>query len=760
MDVQRFLEGLSSSRIPGSLAARWTTPARTASYVDAPKDLPPYLVGRLKQSGIERLYSHQARALELARGGCPFVVVTGTASGKTLCYNLPVLERLLLRRTARALYLYPTKALAHDQARSLEGLTGPDSPVRAAAYDGDTPNSLRAGIRRHAHIVLSNPDMLHVAILPNHRLWADFLARLEFVVVDELHTYHGIFGSNVAHVLRRLRRVCQHYGSSPIFIASSATVANPAELAGRLVGLPFEVVADDGSPAAAKTIAVWNPVLPTGDTGATAATAVVAAGHLLACLVTQGVRTIAFVQSRRSAEMLLLRSRSLLRSTGAEDTVLAYRGGYLPEERRDIEARLAQGQVRAVISTSALELGIDIGSLEACLTVGYPGTVASFWQQAGRVGRAGSESLFIFIPHGGTLDQYLARHPEQLGQGSVERAVADPGNRFILGAHLLCAAKEIPFTDDEAQQLWQGCDELPDVLLRLEEAGYIERRSRWFCAPGLDPAAGVSLRSATGKAYEITNLETSGLVGTVDSGTALAYLHPGAVYLHQGQKYLVQALDTVRREARVLPVDVPYTTVPRIMAKTEVTSELDTLPCGRARVIYAEVVLTTTLVGYSVLPDSGRGDRRDVELVLPPETLETTGVLLAFSPSAPQWLQDRRRDPLGSLHAFEHAAVGVMPLLCSCGRHDVMGYSVLHDSYTGGPVVCLADNHPGGVGIAEAVFERRDELLRMVGQAITECPCEDGCPACVQQPDCGSDNRPLDKAGALDVLALCVSEMA
>jgi DEAD/DEAH box helicase domain-containing protein len=742
------------------LAATWRTPPRAADYVPIAEDLPPELLTALRRLGVERLYSHQGRAWELARAGEHFVVVTGTASGKTLCYNLPVLSRLLERRTARALYLYPTKALAHDQARQMERLLGDDSPLRVASYDGDTPHSERSAVRRHAHVVMTNPDMLHLAVLPNHKLWAEFLSNLEYVVVDELHTYHGIFGSNVAHVFRRLRRICESYGSSPLFAASSATVANPEELATDLVGVPFRAIDEDGSPGAGKTIAVWNPVLMRDEPGHTIGTAASVAARLLAKLVQSKVRTIAFVQSRQGAETLLLRAQGLLRSRAphAADSILAYRGGYLPEERRDIERRLADGELQAVVSTSALELGIDIGGLDACLTVGYPGTVASLWQQAGRVGRAGRHSLFLFIPQESTLDQYLARHPEQLGAESVERAAADPGNRFILGAHLLCAAKELPFTDQEAAATWEGCGELQQVLALLADAGYLERRSRWFCAPGLEPAQDVSLRSSTGRAYEVTRADTSALVGTVDAATALVYLHPEAVYLHQGQKYLVTDLDKEKRQALVEPTDVPYTTMPRLLAEAEVVEELAQREAGQARALYAEMVLTTRLIGYSVLPDYGRGERRDVELELEPEVMETAGVIFAFDTAHRRWLEDRKRDVLGALHAFEHAAVGVMPLLCSCGRHDVMGYSVLLDSHTGGPVVCLADNHPGGVGIAEAVFERRDQLLEMIGRAVSECPCDDGCPGCVQQASCGSDNRPLDKAGALDVLALCLGQ--
>ena len=753
--VSDFLRELASgSDVPGRMAAQWEAPEREATLVPAPSWLAAELVRALDEQGISELYSHQAEALELARAGRSFVVVTGTASGKSLCYNLPVLHDLLGRKTARAMYLFPTKALAHDQRRKLGDLLG-DLPLRTGTYDGDTPAEDRRVIRRHAHMVMTNPDMLHLAILPNHRLWAEFLGQLQYVVLDELHTYHGIFGSNVAHVIRRLRRLCAYYGSAPTFIASSATVGNPRELAEHLCGTPFEVVDVDGSPSGRKVITVWNPVLGDDETGEPASvSAHEVAARLVARLVAARLRTIAFVQSRSAAETLMLRAKGLLagKGRGLSRKLLAYRGGYLPEERRDIERRLVAGELLAVVSTSALELGIDIGGLDACVIVGYPGSVSSVWQQAGRVGRTGRDSAVLLVPFEGTVDQYVARHPELLASELTERATSDPGNRFILGSHLLCAAKELPLAAEDVGAYWADCPESNELLDTLAEAGYVERRARWYATPGLEPAADVSLRSSSGRAYEILHAEGGGLVGTVDAATALYYLHPEAIYLHQGEKYIVHELDRANRRAVVGASDATYTTRPRIGVDASVDRELDAVAIGGARLVFAEMTMATRLVGYSAIPDMGRGETREVRLDVDPETMETVGVLLCFGKGIDALLSAHGRDPLGSLHAFEHAAVAVMPLLCSCGRHDMMGYSTLLDSHAHGPVVCLLDNHPGGVGLAEAAFERFAELLTLVERAVRECPCEDGCPGCVQSPSCGSDNRPLDKLGALEVL--------
>jgi len=756
--VSDFLRELAAgSDMPGRMAAQWDAPGRKAKLAPVPGWLDPGLAQALAERGIGELYSHQAEALELAREGRSFVVATGTASGKSLCYNLPVVHDLLRRKTDRAVYLFPTKALTHDQRRKLGDLLD-SMQLRTATYDGDTPAEDRPAVRRHAHIVMTNPDMLHLAILPNHRLWAELLGQLRYVVLDELHTYHGVFGSNVAHVIRRLRRLCAHYGSTPTFIASSATVGNPRELAEHLCGTPFEVVDADGSPSGRKVVTVWNPVL--GDDGPEPASvsAHEVASRLVARLVAAGLRTIAFVQSRSAAETLMLRAKGLLagRGRGLSRKLLAYRGGYLPEERRDIEGKLVTGELLAVVSTSALELGIDIGGLDACVIVGYPGSVSSVWQQAGRVGRTGRDSAVFLVPFEGTVDQYIARHPELLSTELVERATSDPGNRFILGSHLLCAAKELPLAEGDIGEYWPDCPEPEELLGRLADAGYVEHRTRWYAAPGLEPAADVSLRSSSGRAFEIIHAEGGGLVGTVGAATALYYLHPEAIYLHQGEKYIVRELDRANRRAVVGPSEATYTTRPRIGVGASVDRELDTVAIGGARLVFAEMTMTTRLVGYSAIPDMGRGQTRETQLEIDPETMETVGFLLCFGQQVVSRLSGLARDPLGSLHAFEHAAVAVMPLLCSCGRHDMMGYSTLLDSHAQGPVVCLLDNHPGGVGLAEAAFERFQELLRLVGRAVRECPCEDGCPGCVQSPSCGSNNRPLDKVGALEVLGgLC-----
>ncbi len=774
MNVADFLRDLDGRPgLRGRALAEWEEPAREPRYCPVPETLAEPLRARLAEQGIERLYAHQGEAWNLVREGRNVLVVTGTASGKSLCYNLPVLDALAGRPTGRALYLFPTKALAHDQLRKLHELL-PEGPLRFAAYDGDTPVSERAGVRRHAHVIVSNPDMLHLGVLPNHRAWAEYLRSLRYVVLDELHTYTGVFGSHAAHVFRRLRRLCEYYGAAPQWIGCSATVANPREHAEALCGLPFALIDRDGSPGGAKRYVIWSRTV--GEADGTAASVKEAealgpeerllagsaygeAARLVAALVGEGIRTIAFVQSRRSAEVLLLRTRAMLAARRPErlHTLLSYRGGYLPEERRDIEQRLVRGDLLGVYATTALELGVDIGGLEACVLVGYPGTIAGFRQQAGRVGRGGGESAVFLVPLEGTLDQYLARHPAYLAGQAAERATADPGNRFILGSHLLCAAAELALAESELGRYWPDAGEAAGLLGLLAQARYVERRDRWYAAAGLQPHGEVSLRSSTGASYRIVEGKAETLIGTVDASTALYHLHPDAVYLHLGEKYRVVRCDLERRVAHVERTDEGGLTRPRVSFETRVDVEHARRPLGRGEIHFAEMTMTSRILGYWRSADFGKEAATTHDLELPPEAMETVGLLISFgeSPTAPApipWLLARGRDPLGSLHALEHALISVLPLFASSGPHDVAGYSVLLEPHTATPAISLCDNHPGGVGITEAAYERMEELLVRTRAAIAECPCDDGCPGCVQAPNCGSNNSPLDKAGALALI--------
>lgn len=782
MTVTEFLAGLESRPgLRGRVLHEWREPGRPRLLADMPGDVAEALRARLAEGGIERLYSHQAEALSAAREGRNVLVVTGTASGKSLCYNLPVLSSLLARPTERALYLFPTKALAHDQLRKLHGLV-PDGPLRFAAYDGDTPVSERSGVRRHAHIIASNPDMLHVGVLPNHRAWAEYLRHLRFIVLDEVHTYTGIFGSHAAHVFRRLRRLCDYYGATPQWIGCSATVANPLEHAQALCGLPFAVIDRDGSPAGEKRHVIWarqggasgtaedlaDADADDGEPGPSQAAAhgtFREAARLVTALVSEGIRTIAFVQSRRSAEVLLLRTRGMLAARCPErmHTLLAYRGGYLPEERRDIERRLVRGDLLGVYATTALELGVDIGGLEACVIVGYPGTIAGFRQQAGRVGRGHEPSAVFLVALEGTLDQYLARHPEYLAAQSAERATADPSNRFIQGSHLLCAAAEQALDERELSTYWPSPEGALELLGLLEEAGYVERRDRWYAAAGLDPAAQVSLRSSLGATYRIVEGPGENLIGTVDAATALYHLHPKAVYLHLGEKYRVTRCDLDRHVAHVERTDERGLTRPRVSFETRVDEEHTRRPLGLGTLHFAEMTMTSRVVGYWQGAEGGREPPTPFDLELPPQQMETVGVVVSFGAVADgstlgAWAAAMGCDALGSLHALEHALIAVLPLLTSSGPHDVAGYSVLLEPQTGAPSLTLCDNHPGGVGITEAAYERFEELLVLTRQAVAECPCEDGCPGCVQAPNCGSNNQPLDKRGALALIDLLLDE--
>lgn len=760
MTLSAFVEGLPERRgMRGRAVASWIEEGRAAHWAGPEILEASPLRARLAEIGVERLYAHQAEAIELARAGHNVLTVTGVASGKSLCYHVPVLESLAARPTDRALYLFPTKALAHDQLRKLRDLA-PELPLRFATYDGDTPVSERAGVRRHAHIVVSNPDMLHLGVLPNHRAWAEFLGHLRWVVVDELHAYTGIFGSHAAHVFRRLRRLCERYGASPRWIASSATVANPREHAEALVGERFDLVDRDGSPAGPKRWCIWStsdpndPEEPGGGCHGEAA-------RLVAGLVSEGIRTIAFVRSRRAAETLLLRSRAYLlaRSPKRAGALLSYRGGYLPEERRSIERQLATGELLGVWATTALELGVDIGGLDACVMVGYPGSISGLRQQAGRVGRSGRESAVFLLPDASTLDQWIARRPDHLIGRQPERAVADPGNRFVAGSHLLCAADELPLAEAELDRWWPETKDARELLGLLAEAGYVEKRGAWHARPGLEPAAQVSLRSSVGPGWRIVEGPSERLVGTVDAATALQQVHPRAVYLHLGEKWKVTECDFERRLARVQPGEKDEgLTRPRVSFATAVDAEHVGRALGPARLAFADVTMQSRVIGYWQLGEFGKQEQA-IDLELPEERIETVGIVLSFAPiegeeSLVGRLAAHGRDPLGALHALEHAMIAVMPLLVACAPQDVAGYSTLLDPFTGGATVTIADAHAGGVGIAEAAYERVDELLARTREAIVECGCEDGCPACVQAPSCGSDNKPLDKAGAVEVLDL------
>lgn len=726
-------------------------PTRTGTPADWPEWADPVLVGRLRAAGVERPWRHQVTAAEAAYSGRSVVLATGTASGKSLGYQLPVLSRLLAEPSARAVYLAPTKALAHDQLRSVRSLrlTG----VRAAAYDGDTPGPEREWVRAHASLVMTNPDMLHRGILPSHRRWAPFLRGLRFVVVDECHGYRGVFGAHVAQVLRRLRRVCARYGADPVFVLASATVADPGVSAGRLTGIEVEVVDTDTSPRGPVEFALYEPPLlgagrPPHAPIRRSATA--EAADLLSDLVTEGVRTLVFVRSRRAAEVVAASARRALTEADSELTnrIAAYRAGYLPEERRSLEGRLRTGDLLGVAATSALELGVDISGLDATVIAGFPGTLSSLWQQVGRAGRAGQAALAVLVARDDPLDTYLVHHPEAVFGRPVEASVFDPDNPYVLLPHLECAAAELPLTEDDLDLFGPAARAGVDDLVRR---GRLRRRpTGWFWTQRRRPD--VDIRGVGGPPVRIVEASTGRLLGTVDSATSHATVHPGAVYLHQGASFVVTDLDLVDAVAFVEAADPDWTTHPRDHTDIRIAESTRSVVLDQVEVHLGTVDVTSQVVGYQ------RRHLRTGEILgqepldLPPRQLSTRAVWYTVTDELLASAGVEPADVPGAVHAAEHAAIGLLPLFATCDRWDIGGVSTALHPDTGRTTVFVHDGHPGGAGFAERGYLRIDAWLRATRNAVAACECPAGCPSCVQSPKCGNGNEPLEKAAAVRLL--------
>lgn len=717
-------------------------PPRPARFSDPANPLPTELQEALRDLGIERLYTHQAQALDRVRGGESVVVTTRTSSGKTLCYNLPVLEAVLRDPRARALYVFPTKALAQDQYDALQAF---GLGVRCEVYDGDTPAAERARIREQAQVILTNPDMLHVGILPQHGRWVRLFRGLKYVVLDDLHVYRGVFGSHVAGLVRRLLRICRAYGSRPQFICTSATLANPREFAENLLGIPVSVVDDDGGPQGARWFLLWNPP----EAGEGRRSPYREASWLLRWLVSRQVRTIVFTGARRTTELIY--RYAVTAAPDLAGRLRAYRAGYLPEERREIERALFSGELVGVVSTSALELGIDVGGLDAAVLVGYPGTVASTWQRAGRAGRAGSEGLVVLVALADALDQYLMRNPRYLFDQPVEAAVLDPHNPYVLASQLRCAAAELPLSEEDLAHFGQPSRAVVQVLAETGELA--PQRGRWVWRGKRYPAADVGIRTAGEARYAIVD-GAGGLVGTVDESRAFEQVHPGAVYLHQGETYVVEELDLNARVARVRRRAVDYYTEPRTVTDLEVRRVLQERPLGLSRAYLAEVEVTTQVVGYARKHLAGDQVVSVEPLDLPAQNLPTVAV--GWDVPEPLAAQLDPELLAGAIHAAEHASIGLLPLFAMCDRWDLGGVSYPRHPQTRAASVFVYDGYPGGVGIVERGFAVLESWLRATWELVATCPCEAGCPSCVQSPKCGNGNQPLDKGGALQVLGALV----
>jgi DEAD/DEAH box helicase domain-containing protein len=796
-----------------------------ATLVDIPAELHPDVIAGLERAGIARLYSHQAQALASAWERTT-IVTTGTASGKSLCFNLPTLDALCRDAFARALYLYPTKALAQDQARAL-GTFGLTKQVRPAIYDGDTPRDARGDVRKRANVVLTNPDMLHLGILPHHGAWERLFSHLRIVVVDEAHIYRGVFGSHVANVLRRLLRVAAAYGSDVRVLLASATIANPVDLAERLTGLDdIGLIEQDGSPTPHRQIAMWNPPLVDEALGARRS-ALCESAELLARLVRDGARCICFMKSRKGVELLARMVGEDLQRTDPElaERVAPYRAGYTPQQRRALEARLVSGDLRAVVTTDALELGIDIGELDAAVVVTFPGTVAALRQMWGRAGRRG-KGFAVYVAGEDALDQFFCRHPDEFLERPVEAAILDHESAQIHQAHLLCAAYEGPLESGDEEFFgprWEAHAEalvsagllrkrtmrslsagasrsrVRDTLLRDTNAGgaagideplsrgegeiYVLRR------PADYPAAKVSLRSSSPDSFAIVDVSSGELLGQTEAARAHSTIHDGAIYLHQGRSYEVRELDLENRRALVAPFDGDWYTQPKRETDTNIERLLDRREALGVTLSFGQVSVTETVLGYQRKRLSDHAQVDLVMLDLPQTSFSTQalwfeldgGTLAGIAGEGPANGDGARRGGggeergdggaargggregdgygpipmealLGSLHATEHAQIAVLPLIAMCDRWDIGGLSTNVHPQTGGPTIFIYDGHPGGIGITRLAYQRFEELCRDAHRLIAECPCESGCPSCVQSPKCGNLNEPLSKAGARALL--------
>jgi len=722
--------------------------------------LHPNLQTCLASLGISALYSHQAKALNIVFAGKNVMIATPSASGKSLCYQLATLDALMHDRDSRALYLFPTKALAQDQLRSLREivslLPSPDSSHRSrlvsvvaiATFDGDTPQDERANIRRQARVVLTNPDMLHLGILPNHQSWARFFRNLRYVVVDETHIYRGVFGSHVANVLRRLRRLCTFYGSNPRFICCSATIANPREHARNIVGLPFEAVVEDGSPHGEKYFTFWNPpLIDEAKTGRRSSNS--EAAFLLKELVQKEIRSLVFASTRKLTELIYIYTQEQL-PPSLRDKISPYRAGYLPEDRRRIEREFFEGELLGLVATTALELGINIGDLDATVLTGYPGSIASAWQQAGRSGRSTHSSLSFLIGQENPLDQYLMRNPDYFFGKNFDNAIINPDNPYILKPHLLCAAWEKPLDDKDGEFF----GDTGALLAELAQEGRLrQRQERWHPTPSISyPAQDINIRSTSGQNYAVIDGNDGQLLETVEAGVAFFLVHPGAIYLHQGESYLIKELDLARRIAWAEPRSVDYYTETMEIHDVRVAKTIKEKDCHGVKVHFGDVDVTIMMVGFRRKKQFTEEVITEEYLDLPPQNFATKALWFDLPQKAIDKIADTGLDFHGGLHACEHAAIGILPLFALCDRNDIGGVSTPVHPDTGRPQIFVYDAHPGGIGIAEKGFEMILELWQATLKTVGECPCADGCPSCVQSPKCGNNNQPLDKEAAIILL--------
>ena len=733
MTVREYIEHLKNSPAFMKNVTSWRVlPERAAKYGSFPAELHPGVLAALQKKGIERPYIHQSKAIACAIEGKDLVVVTPTASGKTLCYNVPVLDAILKDESARALYLFPTKALSSDQAAELYSMIESiDCPIKAYTYDGDTPASARSAIRQAGHVVVTNPDMLHQGILPHHAKWIKLFENLRYVVIDEIHAYRGVFGSNLANVIRRLKRICAFYGSDPVFICCSATIRNPKELAESMTGKEMVLVDENGAPAGERNVIFYNPPVVNAQLGIRAGS-IPETRNIAASLLKAGVQSIVFARARLTVEVLVRYLKDMVRDPlGNAGQVRGYRGGYLPTQRREIERELRAGKVMTVVSTNALELGIDIGQLDACVLCGYPGTIASTWQQAGRAGRRGSVSLLIVVASSGPLDQYIIQHPEYFFEQSPECALINPDNLYILLNHVKCAAYELPFEEGE---LFAGLADTPELLSYLEDQSILRRVSgRYYWMAEEFPQAGVNLRSASDQNFvivDVTDPKKHKVIGEMDRFTVPMLLHQYAIYMHEGRQFQVEQLDFDDKKAYVREVNVGYytdadlTTSLKVLDEFESEGEGTSIVRARGEVLVSSIVTLFKKIRFDTHENLGWGP-----VTLPELEMQTTACWWTL----PEELEGEfEKEPLknamvGLAHLIRHIA----PMHLMCAPQDINVVYHVKDVYTGKPTIYLYDSVPGGVGLSDRVYEMDRELLLRARELLLGCKCVDGCPGCV-----------------------------
>lgn len=735
MNLSQLLDQLRGDPAFRAGVTRWEVlPAQPARYGGFPAQLDPRLVQALRARGVAELYTHQADAVAAALSGRSTVVVTPTASGKTLCYNLPVLATILREPAARAIYLFPTKALAQDQVAELKELAGHlDVEIKSYVYDGDTPDSLRPTIRQAGQVVITNPDMLHTGILPHHTRWVRLFENLRYVVLDELHTYRGVFGSHLANVLRRLRRICRFYGSDPVFLCSSATIANPKELADRLTGADCVLVDNNGAPRGEKHFILYNPPVVTRD--GLREPVLKAARRVAANFLCNGIQTIVFARSRLATEVLVTYLKEDLArgsagiTTRQAERIRGYRGGYLPLQRREIERGLRSGEVLGVVSTNALELGIDIGQLEACVMAGYPGAIASAWQQAGRAGRRQGASVAVLVASSAPLDQFVATHPEYFFGRSPEHGLINPDNLMILVSHMKCAAFELPFAADEAFGL-----DLPstqEVLAYLQEAKIVRRAGdRWHWMNENFPAEEISLRAASAENFVIvdTTQPQHRVIGEMDRLAAMTMLHDHAIYLHEGQQYFVDKLDWTERRAYVHHVDVDYYTDANLAVTIKPLDTFKSQAEGGLEKAFGEVMTACKATIFKKIKLHTHENVGWGEIHLPEEELHTAAYWVTIPPAL---AQDFSPDELQSaLLGVAHLLESLAPVYLMCDHRDLRAVAQIRAPFSGRPTIYLYDAYPGGIGLAEKAYDLHGLLLAAALERAQACICQDGCPAC------------------------------